>query len=213
MCRSTISAKRGRFVVFEGLDAVGKTTTATSYARTHQATFVSWLQEPFRSMIRELWRRQADGAKISKNSEHLVFLSALRHLSDVVSTLLATGTDVVVDRYFHSSIAVHAPLAEHFGESPIHIGEELIGIVMPDCCIQLCLEEKFRLLRASSDADRVPSPVEVLLETELLFNSRVRENFSLQCSRGLAVELHADGMTVEDVVASAHEKILENSEF
>ncbi len=191
---------RGQLIVIEGLDAVGKTTTAILYAKNYGAKFIPWLQEPFRTAIRNVWRMQLNGSKISKNSEHLMFLGALRHLSDIIETEIMSGSDVVVDRYYHSTLAVHPPLARHFNETPVIISEDLIGVLKPDCCIQMRLNEQARLLRSKLDAGRTPSPVEILLQTQSDFFNQVRQNLLTQCERGMAIPLQVDGMSPLEVV-------------
>ncbi len=96
---------RGRFVVFEGVDASGKSTQARRVADDHDARFTF---EPGDTALgAELRRWLLDAsAPMSPVTESLLMLAdRSHHAATVIEPALAAGQSVVSDRYWASSIA------------------------------------------------------------------------------------------------------------
>lgn len=112
----------GRFVVLEGLDGAGTTTQAQRLAawlreagrtvvETHEPT-----DGPVGRLIRAALREEA-GAVARSTLPWMFAADRADHLSGLVEPTLAAGSDVVSDRYLHSSLAyqsIDRPLEQVF---------------------------------------------------------------------------------------------------
>ncbi len=96
---------RGRFLVFEGIDACGKTTQARRVATALGARFAF---EPGDSDLgAELRRWLLDAATPMEAATESLLMLADRshHVATVIEPALAAGTTVVADRFAASTIA------------------------------------------------------------------------------------------------------------
>ena len=96
---------RGRFLIFEGIDACGKTTQARRVAAALGARFAF---EPGDSDLgAELRRWLLDaGTPMAPATESLLMLAdRSHHVATVIEPALAAGTTVVADRFAASTIA------------------------------------------------------------------------------------------------------------
>jgi dTMP kinase len=113
-----VSARRGRFVVLEGLDGAGTTTQARLLGERLRAEgrAVHVTAEPSTgpvgSLIRQVLLRRVTGGRADGfDPRALALLFAadrLDHLAAEVAPRLAEGSDVVSDRYTLSSLAYQA---------------------------------------------------------------------------------------------------------
>ncbi|MDH3754043.1 MAG: dTMP kinase [Acidimicrobiia bacterium] len=98
--------ERGRFVVFEGPDASGKTTQARRLAERRGALFT---REPGGTRIGEQIRDlllDPTNAEMADRTEALLYAAArAQHVAEVIEPNLAAGCDVVCDRFVASSLA------------------------------------------------------------------------------------------------------------
>lgn len=118
--------EHGRFIVIEGLDGAGTTTQASRLvARLRDAGREAILTAeptggPIGSMIRQMLSRRIvtpDGDAINRESLALLFAAdRLDHVSSLVDPARRRGTDVVSDRYYHSSFVYQGDVddSEHF---------------------------------------------------------------------------------------------------
>jgi len=104
--------KRGAFIVIEGLDRSGKTTqTSLLHDRLQSSGVpVKLLKFPDRTtaigkMIDSYLRSQSD---LDDRAIHLLFAANRWELASTITTLLASGTTVLADRYAFSGIAFSA---------------------------------------------------------------------------------------------------------
>jgi dTMP kinase len=115
-------ASRGRFIVLEGIDGAG-TTTQTDRLVEHlrrRGRMAAGTREPSGGPIGRLLReillgqhRSTGGAAVGGTTMALLFAAdRLDHLQREVEPLLASGTDVVSDRYLLSSLAYQAEEAD-----------------------------------------------------------------------------------------------------
>jgi dTMP kinase len=108
-------ARRGRFLVIEGLDGAGTTTQASLLAERlrGEGRSVHLTAEPSGGpvgvLIRQVLRQRingGDGGAFDPDALALLFAADRRdHLASEVVPRLAAGTDVVSDRYTLSSLA------------------------------------------------------------------------------------------------------------
>lgn len=103
-------AARGRLVVLEGGDGVGKTTQLPLVAEALRARnlVVQTIREPGQTQVGQRVRELLldPGSIISPSAEALLFLSARAQVvSEIVRPALASGAWVVADRFFVSTYA------------------------------------------------------------------------------------------------------------
>lgn len=97
---------RGRFVVFEGGEATGKSTQARMLAERWGAVLT---REPGGTHLGEVLRDvvlDPEQANLADRTEALLFAAArAQHVTEVIEPALAAGRDVVCDRFAASSFA------------------------------------------------------------------------------------------------------------
>ncbi len=96
--------KKGRFIVFEGLDGSGQSTQAEILSRHLKGQLT---KEPTNNLIGGLIRGQLQGDwKTEPECLQLLFTAdRAHHLEKEILPLLNKGIDVVCDRYMFSTIA------------------------------------------------------------------------------------------------------------
>lgn len=93
-----------RFVVLEGLSATGKTTIAPLLADALDAVLLDTLNDRFAPM-----RRNVDASRCPTARMHFWLL--VNYLaSDTVRATLDAGHSVVMESYFHRTLATHAAM-------------------------------------------------------------------------------------------------------
>jgi dTMP kinase len=103
-------AKRGVFIVFEGIDGSGKSTHIKALAEELRGRGYSVLQtsEPSRDRIGNFIRRYAErnDNRLTPETEALLFAAdRFEHVKTVIEPTLRRGRIVISDRYLHSSLA------------------------------------------------------------------------------------------------------------
>ena len=97
---------RGRLIVFEGGEASGKSTQAALFAADIGAVLT---REPggteIGTRIREIVLDPGVVAMAPSTEALLMAADRAQHVSEVIEPALATGKDVVTDRYVPSSLA------------------------------------------------------------------------------------------------------------
>ena len=162
---------RGLFLVFEGIDASGKSTQARRVAELRGAHFAF---EPGDTPLGvELRKWLLDAATPMKpETEALLMLSdRSHHVRTVIEPALAGGHDVVLDRFFASTLAYQG-----FGRgvdlADLKAATELaIGDCLPDLTVLIDIELDVANDRRERDSkDRFES-------ADLDFHVRVREGY------------------------------------
>ena len=163
--------RRGVFLVFEGVDASGKSTQARRVAALHDARFAF---EPGDSPLGADLRRWLLDASthMEPETEALLMLSdRSHHVRSVIEPALERGRDVVLDRYFASTLAYQG-----YGRGVSLAGlrgatELAIGGCLPELTILLDIDlEVANERRARDSKDRFES-------ADLEFHARVREGY------------------------------------
>lgn len=158
----TTGAARGRVIVLEGGDGVGKTTQLPLVADALRARglVVHTIREPGETQVGQTVRALLlnDGSMISPATEALLFLSARAQVvAEVVQPALAAGEWVVADRFFVSTYAYQ--IAGHgLNDELVRAANALAtqGIV-PDLTLLLTLPAREATQRRSTrgQADRL----------------------------------------------------------
>jgi dTMP kinase len=103
-------AKRGVFIVFEGIDGSGKSTHIKALTKElrSQGHSVLTTSEPSKDRIGNFIRRYAErnDHRLTPETEALLFAAdRFEHVMTVIEPALKRGRTVISDRYIHSSIA------------------------------------------------------------------------------------------------------------
>jgi dTMP kinase len=103
-------AKRGVFIVFEGIDGSGKSTHIKALANELRSQGYSVLttSEPSKDRIGNFIRRYAErnDHRLTPETEALLFAAdRFEHVMTVIEPALKRGRTVISDRYIYSSLA------------------------------------------------------------------------------------------------------------
>src|SRR3989339_2238673 len=98
-----------KLVVIEGVDAVGKTTIARMLEDAFGYTYLYTPQAPF-NVVRTLVEEMED-----INTRFFYYLSSVIGVQPQLKSMLSSGKKVVIDRYIHSTIAMHTVLGAQVG--------------------------------------------------------------------------------------------------
>jgi len=127
-----------RFIVLEGLSAVGKSTVAPLLADELGASLVETLLPSFDDV-----RVQVDRSRLVMARLHF-WMMCNYAVSDLVREHLAQGHDVVVESYFYRTLATHAAMgATHLPSV------DWDRAVRPDLTVLLTIDEPERQQRLS----------------------------------------------------------------
>ena len=98
---------KGKFIVFEGIDGVGKTTMAKKLAKDLDGLYT---YEPGDCSIGPFVRKSVLGKTLLTHEARCLLFAAERlvHLQEVVIPTLEAGEHVICDRYIGSAIAYGA---------------------------------------------------------------------------------------------------------
>lgn len=147
--------RKGRFIVFEGLDGSGKTTQLylleQELARLGRKVFVT--REPTDAAVGGLIREALSGQTARPASElaALFLADRIRHNTNPVNGIrryLDDGVDVLCDRYYYSTLAYQA--AESDLEWLIACNCGCPDILRPDLCLFLDLDAELCKQRVDS---------------------------------------------------------------
>lgn len=168
--------KKGKFIVFEGIDGSGKTTQAKALAEYLEARGhrVHLTAEPTSLPTGKLLR-EALGGKIKKSECEMALMfveDRIAHNKDAaegIDALLDAGVTVICDRYYYSTLAYQGQSTDYMWVKAMNL--LCPDIRRPDLCIYIDLLPKQSLERISRGRDSV----EIYENAETL--TRVREQF------------------------------------
>jgi dTMP kinase len=192
-------AGRGRFVVFEGWDASGKSTQARRLAErlggilTHQpgATEVG-------QAVRDLVLHARVG--IDPVAEALLFAAdKAQHVAEVVGPALERGETVVCDRWTYSTLAYQGYGRELDRAALSTILDVATGGLEPDAIVLVRISVEEGLRRRGTDLDRIES-------ADLGFHQRVVDGYDALAAADPARWVSVPGVGAVDDV---HARILE----
>ena len=144
--------KRGRFIVFEGIDGAGKTTQIELLTKklTEDGRRVYRTAEPTESVSGGLLRDALSGVSKRTPCEMaaLFVLDRIFHNTNPVNgieKMLSDGVDVICDRYYYSSLAYQGSETDFEWVKTLNIS--CPEIRRPDICIFLDLDPDTSLAR------------------------------------------------------------------
>jgi dTMP kinase len=188
---------RGLFVVFEGIDACGKSTQARRVAKQRAARFVFEPGDTELGAHLRGWLLDAT-TPMSPRTEALMMLTdRSHHVATVIEPTLASGTHVVADRFYASTLAYQG-----FGRgvdlADLEAATDLaIGACRPDLTVLIDIDvDTANERRARSAQDRFESADDA-------FHDRVREGYLEMAARDHHRWFVVDGRVAIDEVGDA----------
>lgn len=169
-------SKKGRFIVFEGIDGSGKTTQAKRLAAflEEKGHTVFLTAEPTAFDTGRLLR-EALGGRIKKSECEMALMfvedriAHNKHPEEGIDALIERGVTVICDRYYYSTLAYQGQSTDYGWVKAMNL--LCPDIRKPDLCIYVDLLPEQSLERISKGRDSV----EIYENVETL--TRVREQF------------------------------------
>ena len=196
--------KRGRFIVFEGIDGAGKTTQINLLAKhlSEQGRAVYCTAEPTETVSGGLLRDALSGASrrtICEMAAMFVFDRINHNVNPVngIQKMLADGFDVICDRYYYSSLAYQGS-----GTDPEWVSNMNLNcpeIMRPDVCIFLDLtpEQSMARINRNRATQEIYENEEKLTQVRNQFyrvfeQLRERDNIQIVDAYRSVEEIHQD---------------------
>ena len=195
-------ARRGRFLVLDGIDGCGKSTQAERLVRALARESADegrpaplHLREPGSTAGGERLRALLlePGVELGPAAEALLFVAARRQMLDeLVAPALAAGRDVVCERFHPSTFAYQAVAGGLDEEATLALMHAWAGEPAPErvWILDVDVDEAFR--RRGADADRIEA-------RGLAFQRRVAEGFRRYAARFEHAVLVPGGGTPDEV--------------
>jgi dTMP kinase len=162
---------RGRFIVFEGGEACGKSTQARLLAARLDALFTF---EPGATELGQLMRQivlDPDTHHLDARAEALLIAAdKAQHVQDIIEPALASGRDVVCDRFVDSALAYQGFARGLDLEQLEGVMEFATGGLRADLVLLLEVPDAVADARLGKQRDRLESE-------SAAFHRRVRDGF------------------------------------
>lgn len=187
---------RGRFVVFEGIDACGKSTQARRVAAQRGARFAFEPGDsPLGAQLRN-WLLDAATPMTPVTEALMMLADRSHHVATVIEPSLAAGTHVMADRYYASTLAYQG-YGRGVDLAELHAATELaIGRCLPDLTVLIDIDvDTANERRARNAEDRFES-------ADAEFHERVREGYLTMARIDPDHWFVADGRVTPDEVAA-----------
>ena len=184
--------KKGRFIVFEGIDGAGKTTQIELLTKrlSQNGEVVNVSAEPTDNESGKALRRALSGKEPRTECEMAVMFvfDRIGHNAQI-EKLLSEGITVISDRYYYSSLAYQGKATDYAWVRSMNI--DCPEIRRPDVCIYLDLTPEESLARISKGRELM----EIYENLEKL--TEVRNSFF-----SVIDDLRADGENIFTVNAN-----------
>lgn len=194
------AAGRGRFIVFEGGEASGKSTQARLLAEARGALLT---REPggtaLGERIRELLLDPATGDLDARTELLLMAAARAEHVERVIRPTLDTGRDVVCDRFGPSSIAYQGFGRGLPADEVDRVSTWAAGALRPDLIVLLDVDPDTQRMRLG---DRAAGP-DRLESAGAAFHRRVLEGFRSMAAADPAHWCSVDGSRPIAEIAAA----------
>ena len=193
---------RGVFVVFEGIDASGKSTVAKIIAERYGARFTFEPGDTAVGVDLRKWLLDA-GTPMKPESEALLMLAdRSHHVFSLIEPTLQSGNHIVADRYYASTLAYQGygrglDLDELRAATDLAIGSTLPDVtILIDVTIEVASERRVR-----DSKDRFESADEN-------FHERVRNGYLEIAATASEKWVVIDGSpSLDEVVAKVEEEL------
>ena len=177
-----IQHNKGRLIVLEGIDGAGKTTQAAlleAYLRAKgREVYRTAEPTPFPSGIA---LREALGGKVKKSECEMAAMFVLdriahnNHPTLGIKALLASGADVICDRYYYSNLAYQGQTTDYAWVKSMNL--DCPDILRPDVCIYLDLlpEQSLERIRKRGEEMEIYENLERLRAVRSAFLSVIED--------------------------------------
>lgn len=174
---STARPGRGLLVVFEGAEGVGKTTQVTRLADRLTAAGIGHerYREPGGTPLGDEIRRlllSPSATDVRPRAEALLFMAARAQLMARVTTRLAIGSVVLLDRFFLSTYAYQIAGRGLPAELVRDANALAVGDVVPDVTLLLACETAVSMARMQTRGD-----LDRMEQEDAAFHGRVGDAF------------------------------------
>jgi dTMP kinase len=188
---------RGLFVVFEGIDASGKSTQARRVAALRDAHFTFEPGDTPLGVDLRRWVLDASTPMTPITEALLMLADRSHHVRTVIEPTLDSGGSIVSDRFFASTLAYQG-YGRGVDLARLEAATELaIGSCLPDLTILIDTPPELANDRRARDArDRFES-------ADLAFHQRVREGYLEIAHKWEGRWCVIDGSKSEEEVAAA----------
>lgn len=199
------NAKRGRFIVFEGIDGAGKTTQIERLAARLRAEGrrVLVTAEPTVSVSGGLLRDALGGLQKRTACEMAAMFVLDRIFHNVspggIEETLAAGHDVISDRYYYSSMAYQGSQTDAAWVRDMNLN--CPEIRRPDLCIFLDLSPEESLARIAKERTKT----EIYEKKEILESVRRRFLEVFETTDDKVAVIDTTGCSIEEVAAKVDE--------
>ena len=166
--------KKGRFIVFEGIDGAGKTTQIELLASRLSALGerVNVTAEPTELESGKALRRALSGKEKRSECEMatMFVLDRIAHNAEI-EACLERGELVICDRYYYSTLAYQGKSTDYAWVRSMNL--ECPKIRRPDICIYLDLtpQESLRRISKGRESVEIYENIEKLTEVRASFHS------------------------------------------
>lgn len=197
-------ATRGRFIVFEGGEACGKSTQAARLADRIEARLTREPGgTPLGERIRELLLDPASGEVDPRAEALLMAASRAHHVATLVEPTLASGQHVVSDRYLGSSVAYQGYGREQDPDRISDLSLWATRDLRPDLVLLLDVPSAVAADRRARTPDRLEAAGSA-------FHERVADGFRTLAAADPDVWLVIDGtMSIDEVSAAVDAAVQE----
>jgi dTMP kinase len=166
--------KRGRFIVFEGIDGCGKGTQFSMLAnylyKLNKYNHIIMTREPWKDReIRKILSKDEPAEQQAEKLAELFVKDRKEHVSELIIPSLRKGIDVISDRYALSTICYQ----QAQGMSLEKLKGMHAGVLVPDVIFILDLPAEAARKRMKKDVRGREQKFEKSVE----FQEKVRQNF------------------------------------
>ena len=199
------NVKRGRFIVFEGIDGAGKTTQIERLAARLRAEGrrVLVTAEPTVSVSGGLLRDALGGLQKRTACEMAAMFVLDRIFHNVspggIEETLAAGHDVISDRYYYSSMAYQGSQTDAAWVRDMNLN--CPEIRRPDLCIFLDLSPEESLARIAKERTKT----EIYEKKEILESVRRRFLEVFETTDDKVAVIDTTGCSIEEVTSKVDE--------
>jgi thymidylate kinase len=169
--------RRAVSIVIEGLDGVGKSTAVSALTKRLGATAMRTPPDSMRS-----FRSHFDDISPENMERRKAYYEVGNFVAGVeMDSVVRSGTSVVMDRYYASTIAYLIGRDGH-GDAPLPLRGDAVynlpsALPRPTFMVVLTLPEADRIARRAARTDVSETPEEVLLRTKPQIPDRINEAY------------------------------------
>lgn len=143
----TLLMTKPQFIVFEGLDACGKSTISYEFSQRHQLKLIGALPDSIKGWLPRIAATHLPEATFS----YFTLCNLLRAID--INEMLARGEGVVLDRYFYTSYTYHKQLLQESMPEQARQIYSFQNLPKPDLVVFLDVPQTVRSERIQSRGD------------------------------------------------------------